>query len=78
MSIKMPKTSQLSTIESKDKTKTKNKLSKQPEQEYNHRFGDHLEGYQLGGGKGRLGKMVQGSRSIMGKNKIDKEMLRIV
>ena len=32
MSIKMPKTSQLSTIESKDKTKTKNKLSKQPEQ----------------------------------------------
>ena len=28
------------------KTKTKNKLSKQLEQEQNHRNGDHMEGYQ--------------------------------
>ena len=28
-----------------------NKLSKQREQEQNHRYGDHLEGYQLGGGR---------------------------
>ena len=39
--------SQLSTIESK-------KLSKQAEQEQNHRYGDHLEGYQLGGGRGEM------------------------
>ena len=38
----------------------KNKLSKQAKQEQNHRYGDHLEGYQLGGGKGRMGEMVQG------------------
>ena len=31
----------------------KNKLSKQAEQEENHRCGDHLEGYHLGGGRGK-------------------------
>ena len=31
----------------------KNKLSKQPEQEQNHRYGDHMEGYQQG--EGRMG-----------------------
>ena len=41
MSSKMTTNSQLSTTESK-----KNKLSKQPEQEQNHRNGDHMEGYQ--------------------------------
>ena len=37
--------------------KNKNKLSKQLEQEQNHRNGDHLEGYQWekGGGNGRKG-----------------------
>ena len=30
----------------------KNKLSKEAEQEQNHRYGDHLEGYQLGRGMG--------------------------
>ena len=35
--------SQLSTLNLKN-----NKLSKQPEQEQNHRYGDHLEVYQLG------------------------------
>ena len=41
--------SQLSTTEAKNK----NKLSKQLqlEQEQNHRNGDHLEGYQRGGGE---------------------------
>ena len=29
-----------------------NKLSKQPEQEWKHRHGDHLGGYQLGGRRG--------------------------
>ena len=34
------------------------KLSKQAEQEQNHRYGDHLEGYHLGGGI--WGKMCRG------------------
>ena len=44
MSSKMTTNSQLSTTESK-----KNKLSKQPEQEQNHRNGDHMECYQWEG-----------------------------
>ena len=40
----------------------KNKLSKQ-EQKLNHRYGDHLEGYQLGEGGGRRREKVQGLRS---------------
>ena len=51
MNIKMTTNSQLSTIESK-----KDKLSKQLEQEQNHRYGDHLKGYQLGGGGGEWEK----------------------
>ena len=43
---------------------TKNKLSKQVEQELNHRNGDHMGNYQCGGGGGRMGKKVQGIRSI--------------
>ena len=31
-------------------------LSKQVEQKQNHRYGDHLEGYQLGGGRERMGE----------------------
>ena len=38
--------SQLST---KPKKQQKQKLSKQLEQEQNHRNGDHIEGYQWGG-----------------------------
>ena len=34
----------------------KTKLSKQAEQEQNHTYGDHLEGEQLEGGRGRMGK----------------------
>ena len=56
--------SQLSTTESK---KNKNKLSKQLEQEQNHRNGDHTEGYQWEGGGGRMGEKVQEIRSINGR-----------
>ena len=45
MNIKMTTNLQLSTTESK----SKNKLSKQLEQEQNHRNEDHMEGFQWGG-----------------------------
>ena len=45
--------SQLFTTEPKNIHK--NKLSKQLEQEQNHRNGDHMEGYQQGSGRGREG-----------------------
>ena len=51
----MTTNSQPSTTEPK-KPKTQNKLSKQLEQEENHRNGDHLEGYQWGGAEGRMGE----------------------
>ena len=38
------------------KNKNKNNLRKQLEQEQNHRNGDHMEGYQWGGGGRRMGK----------------------
>ena len=57
----MTTNSQLSTTEPK---KNKNKLSKQLEQEQNHRNGDHMEGYRWGGGGERMGEKVQGIRSI--------------
>ena len=53
MNSKMTTNSQLSTTESK---KEKNKLSKKLEQEQNHRYGGQLEGYQLVGGRVRIGK----------------------
>ena len=37
-----------------------------------------MEGYQLGGGRGRLGEKVQGIRSRNGTYKIDRGRLRIV
>ena len=55
MNSKVTTNSQPSTTESKT-NKNKNKLSKQPEQEHNHRYGDHLEGYELGGGRREWGK----------------------
>ena len=54
--------SQLSTTESK---KTKNKLSKQLEQEQNHRNGDHMEGYKWVAGGGKMGEKVQVISSII-------------
>ena len=64
MNSKMTINSQLSTAEPK---KTKNKLSKQLEQEQNHRNGDHMEGYQWGRWRGRKGENLQGIRSINGR-----------
>ena len=54
MNSKMTTNSQLSTIEPKNK----NKLSKQLEQEQIHRKRDHKEGYQWGGGGGRMREKV--------------------
>ena len=53
MNSKMTTNSQLSTTEPK---KQKQKLSKHLKQEQNHRNGDHMEGYQWGGGRGACGK----------------------
>ena len=58
--------------------KKTSKLWKQLEQEQNHGYGDHLEGYQLGGRKGRMGEKVQGLKSIIGRYRIDWGRLRIV
>ena len=54
MNNKMTTNSQLSTTEPKNKNK--NELSKQLEQEQNHRNGDHMEGYQWGGEGGENGE----------------------
>ena len=50
--------------------KQKQKLSKPLEQEQNHRNGDHVGGYQWGGGEGEWGGKVQGIRSTIGRHKI--------
>ena len=58
MNSKMTTNSQLSTTEPKNKQTNKKKktLSKQLEQEQNHRNGDHMESYQLPGEEnGRTG-----------------------
>ena len=54
---------QLSTTE----PKKINELSKQLEQEENHRNGDHMEGYQWREERGIVGEKVQGIRSINGR-----------
>ena len=77
MNSEMTTNSQLSTTEL-ETSKQKNKLSKQLEQEQNHRSSNHMEGYQWGGGAGRMGEKVQGIRSISGRYKIDGGRLRIV
>ena len=63
MNSKMTTNSQLSAIEPQNK----NKLSKQLEQEQNHRNGDHMEGHQCGVGEGRMVEKVQGISSIINK-----------
>ena len=75
MNRKMATKSQLLTTG--QKTKQNKKLSKQLEQEENHRNGDHMEGYQLRGGRGKRVE-VQGIRSIISRHKIDKGKLKIV
>ena len=67
MNIIMTTNLQLSTTEPKKKNSNKNKLSKQLEQEQNHRNGDHMEGYQQGSGRGREGRKVQRINSINGR-----------
>ena len=76
MNSKMTTNLQLSTTQLK--TKTKNKLSKQLEQEQNQRNGDQVEGYQWGGGGARMGERAQGISSINGRYKTDRGRLRIV
>ena len=73
MNSKMTTNSQLSTIEPK-----KQKLSKQLEQQQNHRNGDHMEGYQQGREEGGVGEKEQGVSSINGRYKMDRGKLRIV
>ena len=51
MNSKMTTNSQLSTTEQQQQKRTI--LSKQLEQEQNHRNGDHMEGCQQGSGRGR-------------------------
>ena len=60
---KMTTNSQLLTTE----PKKRKKLSKQLQQEQNHRNGDHVEGYQQGGGWEIMGKKVQRIRSTNGR-----------
>ena len=76
MNNKMTKNSQLLTTEPKQ-NKNKTKLSKQPEQEQNHSYGHHLEGYQLGGQRERMGENVQGLESINCRYKIDRGRVRV-
>ena len=64
MNSKMITNSQLSTTEPK---KQKQKLSKQLEQEQNHRNGDHMEGYQWGRGREKEGRKIQRISSINGR-----------
>ena len=58
MNCKMTMNPQPSTTEPK-KYKNKNKLSKQLEQEQNHRNGDNMEGYQKEMEEEKGGKMGQ-------------------
>ena len=58
MNSKMTTNSQLSTTEP---LKQKQKLSRQLEQEQNHRNGDHMEGYQRGRG-GENGEKGTGNK----------------
>ena len=66
MNSKMTTNSQLSTTEPKN-YKNKNELSKQLEQEQNHRNGDHMEGHRWGSGRGREREKVQRISSINGR-----------
>ena len=69
--------SKLTVINNHTYHKHKNKLSKHLEQDWNHRSGDHTEGYQWGVGGGRRVEKVQGIRSINGRCKMDRGRLRI-
>ena len=68
MNNKMAINTYLSTIESEKQ------ISKQ-EQGQKHRNGDHMEGYQQGEGRGRIGQKVQRIRSINVRYKMDGEVM---
>ena len=59
--------SKLTVINNHTYNKNKSKLSKQLEQEQNHRNGDHMEGYQQGSGRGREAGKVLRISSINGR-----------
>ena len=59
MNTKMTTNSQLLTTKPNKTKQNKNKLSKQLDQEQNHRNGEHVEGYQWGSGRGREEEKVQ-------------------
>ena len=59
----MTTNSQLSTTKPKKQKQTKQTTRTGT----NHRNGDHVEGYQWGRGRGRMGQKVQGIRSINGR-----------
>ena len=62
--------SKLTVINNYTKNKNKSKLSKQLEEEQNHRNGDHMKVYQQGSGRGRDGGKVQRISSTNGRQKI--------
>ena len=78
MNIKMTANSQLSTTESKKTKKTKNKLSKQPHRNRIIAMEIIWRVISWGGERGRAGKKVQGLKSIICRDKIDRRRLRIV
>ena len=43
----------------------KNKLSKQAEQKQNHRYGELVDGNQMGGETGEIGEKVKGLKSTI-------------
>ena len=59
--------SKLTVINNHTQNKNKSKLSQQLEQEQNPRNGDHMEGYQQGSGRERVGGKVQRISSINGR-----------
>ena len=61
---KMITNSQLSTTELKKETQ---KLTRQLEQEQNHRNRDHMEGYQWGRGGGKWGKRCRMGVGVQGR-----------
>ena len=75
MNSKMTTNSQQSTTESKN---NKNKLSKQLEQEQNHRNGDHLRVISREVEGGRMREKIQGIRRINCRYTIDRRRLRII
>ena len=70
------KSQQIHNYKELNLTQTNRKTKQTTRTGKNHRYGDHLDGYQLEWGRGEWG-MVQGLQRIIGRNKIDKGKLRI-